>query len=517
MPLRMSGLVSNLDTDSIIGSLMSVQRLKSTKIEGKKVKLEWKQDKWKGLNTKAYSFYTDSLSKMRMQSSFATKKVSSSDETVATVTATNVAPEGTHALKVKQLASAQFLTGKQLTMDENSKAISATTKLTDLNMTAGNKISVTAGTTTKTLDITADTTVGDLVTTLKNSGLNASYDATQKRFFISSKESGYANAFSLTATNTAELAGLGLGEITKTTNPDKTVTVAGGGDATLVAPKDAIYNYNGVELTSSSNNISINGLSATLKRITAGSDTVSTLDDEVVNLSVANDTKAVYDMVKSFVTKYNDLLKEMNTSYHAETATGYEPLTDEEKEAMPDDDIKKWEDKIKASLLRRDGSLGSLINAMKSKLSTNVNVDGKTYSLASFGIKTSSDYTERGILHIDGNPDDSIVAIKEDKLMAALTEDPDTVMKVMTELAGNLYKSMTDSMSSTTLRSALTLYNDKEMTKTIRGYKEDLAKTEVYLKEVEDRYYKQYAAMETALSKMNSQSSYLSSMLGQGN
>lgn len=514
MAVRMTGLVSNLDTESIISSLMSVQKLKKTKIENKITKLEWKQEKWKALNTKIYSFYTDSLSKLRMQSSFSTKKVASSDESVATVTASNTAPEGTHTLKVKQLASAQFVTGSQLTTDENSKAISTSTKLTDLNMTEGNTITVGAGTKTKTLEITSSTTVNDFLNTLKSAGLNASYDTAQKRFFVSSKESGYDNAFSLTATNASELSGLGLSTITKTDNGDGTTSVSIGSKGSLVAPKDAIYYYNGVQFTGSSNNISINGLSVTLKGTTAGLDTTDTADDEVVTLGVTNDTDAVYDMVKNFITGYNALLKEMNTDYYAETASGYEPLSDDEKEAMSDDEVEKWETKIKDSLLRKDDSLGSLMNVMKTKMSSSISVDGKSYSLSSFGIKTSSDYTEKGLLHIDGNSDDSLVANNTDKLMTALTNDPDTVMEVLTGIAGDLYSSMTDSMKSTSMRSALTFYNDKDMKKTLTEYNEDLDDMEDRLQDVEDRYYSQFSAMETALSKLNSQSSYLSNLMG---
>ena len=47
MPLRMTGLISGLDTDAVVKELMSAQSLKKTKIEKKKTKEEWKQDKWK--------------------------------------------------------------------------------------------------------------------------------------------------------------------------------------------------------------------------------------------------------------------------------------------------------------------------------------------------------------------------------------------------------------------------------------------------------------------------------------
>lgn len=520
MSLKLSGMASGMDTESMVTELMKAQNLKKTKIANKITTAEWKQDKWKTLNTKIYSFYTDTLASMKLQGTFNTKSATSSNESKATVTASTSAPEGVHSLKIKQLASAQFATGAQLGTDVNSKAISSSTKLVDLQMTAGtgNIIKVNAGGTEKSLEIKATTTVGDVVNTLKSAGLNASYDTNQKRFFVSSKESGYAKAFTLSTEGTVDLSKLGLSTITKTTNvTDGSVTVATAGSMKLVQPADAQYTYNGVDMTNASNNVSINGLSLTLKGVTAGLNTPSdTTDDEVLNIGVENNTQAVYDTIKNFVTKYNALLKEMNETYNAATAKGYDPLTDEQKESMTDDQIEKWENKIKDSLLRRDNTMSSLINSMRSNLSAGVKIDGKDYSLSSFGIK-SSNYTELGTLHIDGNKDDSLVVGNPDKLLKALNENPDKVMTVINELTDKLYTSLTNNMKSTTLRSALTLYNDKEMTKQITSYKGDLSDLEDKLADIESRYYKQFSAMETAMSKMNSESSSLASMLGMSN
>ena len=152
---------------------------------------------------------------------------------------------------------------------------------------------------------------------------------------------------------------------------------------------------------------------------------------------------------------------------------------------------------------------------MRSTLNEGVNVNGKTLSLASFGIATKG-YTEKGLLHISGDTDDEAVAAFENKLMDALANNPDELKEVMTKLADNLYSSLMDKMKSSSLNSALTVYNDKEMTKTLTNYKSDLAKMESKLLDIENRYYKQFAAMETAMARMNSQSSALMSMLGMG-
>ena len=80
MPIRLSGMVSGLDTEAIVEELMTAQRAKQTKVENKQTKLTWKQEKWKELNTKLYSLYTTELNKLTLQSSYLTKKASVSDE-----------------------------------------------------------------------------------------------------------------------------------------------------------------------------------------------------------------------------------------------------------------------------------------------------------------------------------------------------------------------------------------------------------------------------------------------------
>ena len=510
MAIRMTGLVSGMDTESLVKELMNAERLKSTKVQNNITKLEWTQEKWKDLNTKIYSFYTGVLSKARLSSSYLTKKATSSNTSKLDVTAQYTAPTGTHKVKVEAMASAQYVTGAKV-------EITAATKLTDIGFSEGDEINITVGgIKAEPFKITDKSTVADFIKSLKDAGLNANFDSTHKRIFISSKETGLDNAFTIEANtvnantenaNTenggVNLAGLGLNEIIK--NEDGILVESGNAKMSLVHASDAKFTYNGREFTSSSNNISVNGLNFTIKGITAA--------DEELSITINNDTQAVYDMIKGFVTSYNELLKEMNEAYYADHARGYDPLTDEEKEAMTDEQVEKWEKKIKDSLLRRDNSLYSVINALKTSMGQRVNVNGKNYSLTSFGI-TSPDYTEKGLLHINGDSESTLVGLKDNELMEALTEDPETVMQVFTELAGNLYNTMTDQMKSTSLSSALTFYNDKQMKNTLDDYKDELSRLEERLSKVEERYYKQFAAMERALSQANSQSSSILSLLG---
>lgn len=108
--IALSGLQSNLDTDSIITALVSAYSTKKDKYVKAQTKLEWKQEAWKDLNKKIYSFYSSKLSSMRFSSAFSVKK-STSSSSKATVTASSTAVSGTQKLKIDKLATSGYLTG----------------------------------------------------------------------------------------------------------------------------------------------------------------------------------------------------------------------------------------------------------------------------------------------------------------------------------------------------------------------------------------------------------------------
>lgn len=753
MAIRMSGLSSGLDTEAIVGALMSAQSLKKTKLTQAKTKLEWTQTKWKELNTKLYKLYTEQVSKLQLQTSYMTKKATISDETKAKITASAKAVNGSYTMEVNNIATAQYLTGSKIS------ASSGSTKMVDLDSSLLNKeIEVKVGGKTTKFTITEDTTIDNFTSELKKAGLNASFDTAQKRLFISSKDSGLANAFSITtsgvsdaevtarknlrdavgydsmttankkivddamkkletsgvdtteyqealdaitgaalstrtaktetaastyikaklygenyaayeekakeslksnyftedgevkdelktkyaaefdaytqedkeklsvenmtkeeyvnwranqlydqevakqadtdttsfvnkqissdeetklavkeaayagktedeiraldsraltkyygsgndadslnisaiegtstfssdsiksdisgvvrdyasvtdrtyALNGSALAGIGLADIK--VDDAGNVTVNGNADGSLpddmglVKASDSEILLNGAKMTSSSSTVSVNGLSIELTGLTKAG--------EPLTFSVSSDTDAVYNTIKNFFTEYNALMKEMNELYDADTAKGYEPLTSEQKKEMSDDDIKLWEDKIKASLLRGDSSLGSVRSAMRNTMMSQVTYNGKTYSLASFGICTSTDYTEGGLYHIYGDSDDSVYADKEDKLKKALEEDPDAVVNVLSDIFGKLRNTMSDKMAGSKVSSSQTFYSDIKMKDDIKNYEKQIKEWETKLADMEDAYYSKFTKMETALAKLQSQQSSLSGLFG---
>lgn len=720
MAIRLSGMVSGLDTDALVKELVSAYSTKKDNFVKAQTKTQWKMDAWKSMNSQIYGFYSGSLSSMRFSSQYNLKTTSVSNSSAATVTASSSAVNGTQSLKIKSIAATGYLTGGKLNidMDGDSKAdkVEGSTKLADIGIKAGSKINVNG----EELEITSDMTVDKFTAALKDKGVNASFDATNQRFFISSKESGADAEFTLTAGNAdglGALQNLGLfaakdinGEETSdmkeyrrlaalddgseasniakavVASVDKTTTYSsdqiasfkstisaydskmstvnayesaqkkakdyfdqqeiidnnkdnidslraklvkeqndegedvkytdaeikdmkkfiednkekvadlsaedlekfnkytdittaydtvnqydaaekyvaenadahaeneayladnkaaydaakayvddadnaqaynaaktavnsaaiadvttGGTGAARITGKDSEIELNGATFTSNTGSYSINGLSITAMQVTG---------DDPITITTSSDTKGVYDKVKNFINDYNKLLSAMNTSYNAESSGKYEPLTDDEKEAMTDDQIEKWEKKIKDALLRRDSTLGAVTSAMSSAMAGSYTVNGKTYSLASFGINTSgyfsADANERGLYHIDGNSEDSKTAGNADKLMAAINEDPEGVVEFFQQLANKVYTDLSNKMSSSSVSSAYTIYNDKQMSSEYSTYKDKISKWEEKLKTIEDSYYKKFSAMEKAMSELQSKTQQLGSMLGGG-
>ena len=285
--------------------------------------------------------------------------------------------------------------------------------------------------------------------------------------------------------------------------------------AVKVAGTDATIVLNGETYTQSSNSFTINGL--TINAIA----TTGAGDNNAIVVGVATDAQAIYDKIKDFLTEYNSVINEMNKLYNADSARDYEPLTDEEKDAMSEKEIEKWENKIKDSLLRRDTTLNSVMTVMTNAMAKAYTINGKTYSLSSFGIKTlgyfNSAENENYAYHIDGDPDDEKVATNKDELMAAINEDPDSVVEFMKELTKNLYAEVDNKMKGTTLSSTYKVYNDKEMDKQYANYTKLISSWEKKVSEKEDYYYKKFTAMEKALAQMDSQTSALSGLIGSGN
>ena len=542
--LRMTGMYSGMDTESIVSQLVKTKSTKVTNLKNEQKKLEWKQTAWQDLNSKIYNMYSKTLSNLRLTSAYSKKSTVSSDSTKATVVASEGAVNGTQTLKVNKLAKSGYLTGAKLdgktstTTGTDGKDVTkvvnweTTDKLSEIdsNLT-GKTISITtgSGTDAKTTDIeiTADMTINDLVAKFKDAGVNASFDTTNQRFFINSTGTGSAKNFTLTSDDSTALASLGL-------DPNTTYTDINGSKNSCVKieGQDAEIVLNGATFVSDSNTFSINGLTINTLGVT----------DEEISLVTSTDYDGIYNTIKDFLTEYNDLINKMDKLYNADSARKYDMLTDDEKDSMTDDEVEQWEDKIKSALLRKDNSLYNVMNTLTTtmmdgyyennlsdKQKKNMSASeisawykengGKKHYLSDYGIGTLSYFeaqdNEHHAYHINGDADDEFTSTKEDKLKAAIAEDPEGTANFFATLCKTLYSKLDETMSESTEYSSIyKVYNDKQLKKDYNDYTTKISDAEDELNDYEDRWYNKFSKMEVALSKLQSQTSSISSMLG---
>lgn len=647
MAMRMTGMMSGMDTESIIQELVSAKRTKVDDVKKKQTKLEWKQDAWKELNTKLKNLQSKYISNMRFSSSYMKKTTAVSNSSAVSVITGENAVNGVQSLKVKRLAKTGYLTGAKMKSASNEN-LTALSKLSDLtggdSIIDAGRINIKAGSKEVSLEVTADTTISDVMTKLKEVGLNANFDEKQQRLFISAKESGSSSDFSITASDSTGQSALKLlgiqtnlkedkvayaeyqkwadyvgtndtetsknmeslyqtdlqkqvdgyltsykdltasikslnedlkraqdnGDdasaesiqkvvttqqeeldrisnfinVTQVTGDDDNVTYTATAKDTLVEKvqqsyvnranyaksmldninasnnseyatkidgQDAEIELNGATFTNNTNVFEINGLTFTALS--------ETKDGETVTITTQDDTDGIYDMIKGFLKEYNSIMNEMDKLYNAESASKYEPLTDDEKETLSDSEVEKYEKKIKDSLLRRDSTLSTIRSRLTSVMSSGTTVDGKQMYLSDFGIDTLSYFTaaenEKNAYHIDGDPDDENTSGNADKLKSMIASDPDTVVSFFSGLHKELYSAMSDlSKAVDGYRSYGSFYDDKKMKSDYSDYTTKIAEMEQKVNDYEDKWYKKFSKMETALAKMQSNASAITGLLG---
>jgi flagellar hook-associated protein 2 len=107
--LRLTGMASGLDTDTIISSLMKIERAPLDKVMQKKQLAEWKRDDYReitnllrGLKDEFFDVLKPS-SYMLSQNSYKKFSVSSTDSTVVTATGGAEGSMGSHKITVTTL------------------------------------------------------------------------------------------------------------------------------------------------------------------------------------------------------------------------------------------------------------------------------------------------------------------------------------------------------------------------------------------------------------------------------
>lgn len=403
--------------------------------------------------------------------------------------------------------SAMDLTNGQSNFDYATKKVSELFDLTGINLSNLKLNGVTVS------GLSANDTITTFMDKINGSGANVKlyYNTTQDKFIMESTKEGSANDIALGSADT--------------TNMLSKMGITDGAGRTK--GKNALLKLDGVDIIQSSNTFTFEGITYTLK-----AEHLATAGD--IDIDVRKDTTAIFDNIVKFVNEYNSLLDELNTKINEKTYRDFKPLTDEEKEAMTEEQVKAWEIKAKSGLIKGDTEIDGMVRKMRNAIYDTVSNVG--ISMSEIGITSSTDYKQKGKL-----------IINETKLKAGIENRYDDVVKLFTNesdkdylskdditerynengIANRLYDIFQDANRLTRDSSGKkgfltekagavgdsTQYNNT-LQKSINDYDKRIDKLLDVLADQQEKYYNMFARMEAAMKKMESQSSWLSQQLG---
>lgn len=497
MTLRINGF-SGMDIDSMVKELMTAKRAPLDKLNQQKTYLSWQRDSYREMNSKVFAFkskLTDTFGKtINMTSQTAT--ISGNTDAIkaeATSTAIGTAMQ----VVVDQVATKTTISAKgPLTTKDGTAKLS-----TSINSLIGypassdtDKVETYKLTINKTeIEFSSKDNLSSIISKINNSSANvtAVFDEVSGKFSIASKDFGKNGKVDVSE-NSSTGNGSKLLDLLQIDTSDTSTKTQGDG-ARITVTSGGISN---IFTSDNSNNFVVNGINITALKITEDKNTPSTINTTI-------DTTKAVDTIKSFIDTYNGLLNTMNTKVDEEKYRDFPPLTDEQKSAMKETDITAWEAKAKSGLLKNDDILKDTINSMRSLINNSLG------QLSAMGI-TTGQYYEGGKLYLD-----------EDKLKQALQSNPQQLSDIFQGSDGIVNK------LSTTMTNTLQKFSDRAgtnrfsgdlsaafkdesvMGKQMKEYTSRISDLLKRLDDQEDRYYKQFSAMETAMNQLQSQSSSL--------
>ncbi|MCR6095073.1 flagellar hook-associated protein 2 [Salipaludibacillus agaradhaerens] len=551
MTMRLGGLASGIDTESMIKQLMQAERLPMQRLLQDKITMEWQQDAYREVNLLMTNFRNSlqvSNGGLMSRATFYQKAVTSSNSSVVTAVGTSNAQNATATIQVHNLAESatwqstdgafemdsKFLTqrmgawtegdGPDIEWDADGKAVMSfsvtkpgETKPTEVNIT-----------------INKTDTVNNVISRMNRSQVGFST-------FVDQRADGTGKTV-VSMAQTGEGADIRLVEDANGTNNAASFfaslgfNTAGGGESVSLndtghqatAGKNASFTYNGYQMERASNDFTVSGVTYTLHGTS----------NDPVRVTTATDTEAVFNSIMEFVDQYNEMIDKINGLLREENYRDYRPLTEEQRADMSEREIELWEEKARSGLLRNDPILSSAMNQLRSSIFGTVqNVDGVFNSLAQIGLTTSSDYRDGGKIVFDTRhmtmPDGTRLT-GEARLRHAIENNPEDVYQLFnatggTDANGNKIagergilgrvndqlRTVTNRVTERAGREGRTL-QQFALGRDILRVEDRITNFERRLQQIEARYWKQFTAMEKAVQEMNSQASQLFSMMGMG-
>ncbi|WP_056686536.1 flagellar filament capping protein FliD [Cytobacillus solani] len=500
--MRITGFASGLDTDTIIRDLMKAERAPLDKLFQKKEWMSWQRDAYRDVNLELSAFQKK-VDKLRFSSDFNGFKATSSNTANALVSAKGNAIQGSYDLKIEQLAEVAKIKSSSAIKKGDGTAVKATDKVLAAGETSSFEIKTAKG--TATITVTDEDTFASLASKIgsatesgKSLDLRASFDEVTSSFVISTKEMGKDQKIEIThQTGTSDVASLVFNGGTISAAPATPTTYSADG-------KNAKITFDGTVIDNlTSNKATVYGVELTLLK----ADPTAT-----TTINVESDTDAIFTKIKDFVDSYNSMIDSLNSKVKTHRNREYQPLTEEQRESLSEKEAEKWDEKAKEGLLYNDQIIRDTLTTLRGKMYNTVSgiPNGQLRMLSEIGIQSA--YMSK----------DGKLEINEDKLKEAIANNPDEISNLFTSedgIATRIYKEVGSSIEKLNKKAGrpntATTLDISTLGDSIKDVTTQMKTWEDKLKLIENRYWKQFTAMEQAISKMNAQSSSIVGMLGQ--
>jgi flagellar hook-associated protein 2 len=548
---------TGMDMDALVKASVTTYQSKYDAAYKKETVAEWTKSAYADLYTELFKFQTGTASDYKLQSKTTAHAVTSSDSSTVTAIANGDAINMSHSVIVNTVAQNANLQStaaitRAITSDSSSGTAVDTSKSTKLSYIAGistadttatanldtvaisfNIADSTSSTATNTVSYTykdlQTKTLNDLASDIKklNTNITANYDATNDVMNIYNKEAGTSNIIKITANTDSTnettytnqlLTNLNLGSYdssTQTTTAATTTSLAAG---TIAGVASAIT-VDGHSYSGDSNEITVAGVTYTANKVSASTTTSGTTTYTSTTVGVSTDSDTLVKSVQAFVDNYNTLLDKMTAQLHATKSSSYGALTVDQKSAMTADQITAWETKAKTGILRNDTMISKTVDDLRNSLAMPVtSLNGNYVTAASIGLNVG-DWTTYGHITLD-----------TDKLKTAIAADPDVVNKIFASDNTNTSTTDTGSQGVATRLSNLLAVDLKNISaeagisastsdtsvlgKQITDMNTNLTALLKVLQAKEDYYYKKYNDMESAVGKLTSSLTSVTSYLG---
>ncbi len=397
-----------------------------------------------------------------------------------------------------------------------------------------------------------NTTVDEIIRAINNSDakVEVSYLSTTDRFSITSKQDGASGDFSIisspaqkdedgneiapdTQFNLGE-ALFGKNAINGVGKKNNGYAVTEGQDAIVFVDFDGDGGEPPVQISRSSNTFDINGMTITVTgefNTEKDGDGFKVLDaNEKVTFEAKADVDKLTDTVKEMVEMYNEIIELSNKMVSEKPNRGYAPLTAEQKAEMSEEDIKNWNEKAQEGMLFNDIDLRNFTQEIRFLFGSD---SASIAAWEKLGIKASSSYTDHGKLTFDESAfraavESDLDGVKDMFTALEVSHTDENGKKVVTQKGGVMtnIKSIFDKYAGTegstkglfvqqagAKESPLSIL-DNALQKQMDSYDDLIDSLNDKLENEIEKYYNKFSKLETYISNMNSQSSWLMQQFG---